>query len=202
MGFLLAETVISYFSFPWKKTKPKQNQNWPFTEGKCTRFSLDEIIAATGNFKEYLGSGVFNDVYKGNINNGTTPVVIKRLQKYDQIRPESAFETEILLFCQLRHPNLVSFIGFCEEGDDRMLVYEFLDNGPLSNHLFYKTPKDSLSWKKRLSICIGGCTRRTLPPHRDEACHHPPRSKKLQHFTGQRLCAQAFCLGAVQVGQY
>lgn len=155
MVFLPAETGISCFSFPWKKTKPKKYQNWPFTEGKCTRFSLDEIIAATGNFKEYLGSGVFSDVYKGNINNGTTPVVIKRLKKYDRIQPESAFETEILLFCQLRHPNLVSFIGFCEEGDDRMLVYEFLDNGPLSNHLFDKTHKDSLSWKKRLCICIG-----------------------------------------------
>lgn len=157
MGFLPTD---SRFLFPWKKTKPKKNQNWPFTEGKCTRFSLDEITEATGNFKERLGSGAFCDVYKGNIRNRTTQVVIKRLKKDNEIQPESAFETEILLFCQLRHPNLVSFIGFCEEGDDRMLVYEFLDNGPLSNHLFSETPKsetpkDPLSLKKRLDICIG-----------------------------------------------
>lgn len=155
MGFLPTKTVISRFFLPWKKTKPKKTQNWPFTVGKCTRFSLDEITEATSNFEERLGSGAFSDVYKGNIRNGTTPVVIKRLKKDNQIQPESAFETEILLFCQLRHPNLVSFIGFCEEGDDRMLVYEFLDKGPLSNHLFSKNPNDPLSWERRLDICIG-----------------------------------------------
>ncbi|KAM5548826.1 receptor-like protein kinase ANXUR2 [Rosa sericea] len=157
MGFLASGTEVSRFFFPWKKTKPKKLQNWPFTEGKCIRFSLNEIRTATDDFKEYLGSGVFSDVYKGHIiNDGTSMVVaIKRLIKDNQIQPESAFDTEILLFCQLRHPNLVSFIGFCEEGDDRMLVYEFLDNGPLSNHLFGKTAGDPLSWKKRLDICIG-----------------------------------------------
>ncbi|PRQ60830.1 putative protein kinase RLK-Pelle-CrRLK1L-1 family [Rosa chinensis] len=157
MGFLPSETQVSRFFFPWKKTKPKKLQNWPFTEGKCIRFSLNEIRTATNDFNLRLGSGAFCDVYKGHIiTDGTDmDVVIKCLKKDNQIQPESAFETEILLFCQLRHPNLVSFIGFCEEGDDRMLVYEFLDNGPLSNHLFGKTAGDPLSWKKRLDICIG-----------------------------------------------
>ncbi|XVF71274.1 hypothetical protein PTKIN_Ptkin12aG0023700 [Pterospermum kingtungense] len=118
------------------------------------QFSLAEIKAATYNFQEDLviGRGTSGSVYKGFFYDGNLVVAVKRLSP-DFHQAFDEFQTEVMLLCQLRHQNLVSLIGFCDK-DEMMLVYEYMRNGTLRDHL-YGSGYDPLPWKQRLEICIG-----------------------------------------------
>ncbi|XWS30894.1 hypothetical protein CRYUN_Cryun23aG0030400 [Craigia yunnanensis] len=95
----------------------------------------------------------FGHVYKGCIDGGSTTVAIKRL--YSSSRQGTReFQTELELLSKLRHINLVSLIGFCDDHGEMILVYDFMPRGTLRDHL-YKTKNPPLSWKRRLEICIG-----------------------------------------------
>lgn len=118
------------------------------------RFTLAEIIAATNNFDESLviGVGGFGKVYKGEVDDGI-PAAIKRANPHsDQGLAE--FETEIEMLSKLRHRHLVSLIGFCEEKNEMILVYEYMANGTLRSHLF-GSDLPPLTWKQRVEACIG-----------------------------------------------
>lgn len=122
--------------------------------GLCRRFTLNEIKQGTENFHEsrVIGVGGFGKVYRCSIDGNTNQVAIKRsISSSGQGVHE--FETEIDLLSKLRHKHLVSLIGACEENNEMILVYDYMANGTLREHL-YKTRKP-LSWKQRLEICIG-----------------------------------------------
>ncbi|KAK7412819.1 hypothetical protein VNO78_04472 [Psophocarpus tetragonolobus] len=118
------------------------------------RFTLAEINAATNNFDESLviGVGGFGKVYKGEVEDGV-PAAIKRANPQSE-QGLAEFETEIEMLSKLRHRHLVSLIGFCEENNEMILVYEYMANGTLRSHLF-GSDRPSLSWKQRLEVCIG-----------------------------------------------
>ncbi|KAJ9550388.1 hypothetical protein OSB04_014433 [Centaurea solstitialis] len=122
----------------------------------CRHFEFPEILQATNNFDESLviGHGGFGKVYKGNVMNGSSLVVvaIKRLESTsDQGAAEFWAEVEIL--SGLRHCNLVSLIGYCNYEKEKIIVYEYMSNRSLADHLHkHGTP---LSWIRRLKICIG-----------------------------------------------
>ncbi|CAA0823764.1 Probable receptor-like protein kinase [Striga hermonthica] len=117
------------------------------------RFTLTEIKAATNSFDESLviGVGGFGKVYKGEIDD--TVMAVKRSNPQSQ-QGLTEFETEIELLSKLRHRHLVSLIGFCDEQNEIILVYEYMANGTLRAHLF-GAGLPSLTWKQRLEICIG-----------------------------------------------
>ncbi|KAF5457615.1 hypothetical protein F2P56_021704 [Juglans regia] len=122
----------------------------------CRRFSLDEIKTATYDFNRELivGKGGFGTVYKGFIDEGNSrPVAIKRLT-VSSSQGEVQFRTETLLLCQIRHVHLISFLGYCIDKGERIIVYDFMANNTLRGHL-YGTDKAPLMWKQRLQICIG-----------------------------------------------
>ncbi|KAK9011930.1 hypothetical protein V6N11_040002 [Hibiscus sabdariffa] len=121
----------------------------------CRRFLLDEIKAATSDFHEALiiGVGGFGNVYKGFLDDGETIVAIKRLNPESK-QGAQEFKTEIEMLSQLRHIHLVSLIGYCNDNNEMILVYDYMINGTLCNHL-YDTTNDPLTWKQRLKICHG-----------------------------------------------
>ncbi|KAG2710910.1 hypothetical protein I3760_04G051800 [Carya illinoinensis] len=122
----------------------------------CRYFSLDEIKTATHDFNKELivGKGAFGTVYKGFIDKGNSrPVAIKRFRK-DPFAGERQFRTETLLLSQIHHVHLIPFIGYCEDEGERIIVYDFMANKTLRDHL-YGTDKIPLLWKQRLQICIG-----------------------------------------------
>ncbi|KAM2567761.1 hypothetical protein EV1_010765 [Malus domestica] len=156
-----AQSVSRFFSL----RKKKQN-DWAFPEELCRRFTLAEISAATQCFDQTLciGKGPFGTVYKGCIKvygdeDRKDVVAIQRLSG-DSIQGVCEFRAEVLLLCQLRHPNLISLVGFCKENGDCFIVYDYMPNGTLSDYLLDPSNikyKDHfpLTWKQRLKICIG-----------------------------------------------
>ncbi|KAH1072985.1 hypothetical protein J1N35_025313 [Gossypium stocksii] len=121
-----------------------------------------EILEATNNFeaKLLIGEGGFGKVYKGILRNGLKVAVKRSESKHGQGLPE--FQTEVMILSKIRHRHLVSLIGYCDEGSEMILVYEFMERGTLRDHLYKLggNPERSsslslLTWRQRLEICIG-----------------------------------------------
>ncbi|CAK8533402.1 unnamed protein product [Lathyrus sativus] len=158
-GVVFLSFVVLFYFMQKRETKAKKattnTQISPLPSGLCRRFSLRQIRAATNNFDELfiIGVGGFGHVYKGYIDNGLTPVAIKRLKPGSQ-QGENEFLNEIDLLSNLRHVHLVSLIGYCNDNNEMIIVYDFMTRGTLQDHL-YNTDNPVLSWKQRLKISIG-----------------------------------------------
>ncbi|KAL5581858.1 hypothetical protein UlMin_014300 [Ulmus minor] len=116
---------------------------------------LDSIRAATDNFSEAnkLGRGGFGPVYKGKFPGGKE-MAIKKLSSCSGQGLEE-FKNEVLLIAKLQHRNLVRLLGYCVEGDEKMLLYEYMPNKSLDCFLFDGALCVLLDWKMRFSIILG-----------------------------------------------
>uniref|UniRef100_A0ACD5WC12 Uncharacterized protein n=1 Tax=Avena sativa TaxID=4498 RepID=A0ACD5WC12_AVESA len=125
------------------------------TYGLGRYFTFVEIQKDTKNFEEkgVLGVGGFGKVYLGTTEDGTKLAIKRGNPSSDQGMNE--FLTEIQMLSKLRHRHLVSLIGCCDENKEMILVYEFMSNGPLRDHLYGDANIKPLSWKQRLEVCIG-----------------------------------------------
>ncbi|KAK4602954.1 hypothetical protein RGQ29_011800 [Quercus rubra] len=149
--FLLGLTII------WRRmrTKSIKSETPPILQALGRRFTLQEIKTATNNFDRNLiiGKGGFGHVLRGHIDHEHTPVAIKVLGRTSR-QGFREFQTEVEMLSKLRHPHLVSLIGYCNDERVMIIVYELMAHGALHDHL-YNTDNPPLSWKQRLEICIG-----------------------------------------------
>ncbi|KDP44145.1 hypothetical protein JCGZ_05612 [Jatropha curcas] len=130
----------------------------PRNKGKLAQtFTFEELAAATGNFRKdcFLGEGGFGKVYKGYLEKINQVVAIKQLD-LDGLQGTREFVIEVLTLSLADHPNLVKLIGYCAEGDQRLLVYEYMPLGSLENHL-HDICRNSkpLDWNTRMKIAAG-----------------------------------------------
>ncbi|XP_043700286.1 probable LRR receptor-like serine/threonine-protein kinase At1g53440 [Telopea speciosissima] len=119
-------------------------------------FSLRQIKAATGNFDaaNKIGEGGFGPVYKGTLSDGKVVAVKQLSSKSKQGNRE--FLNEIGMISALQHPNLVKLYGCCIEGNQLLLIYEYMENNSLARALFGREDQRmNLNWPTRHNICLG-----------------------------------------------
>lgn len=119
--------------------------------GLPKRFDYEELEEATGNFKILIGSGGFGTVYKGILPDKTIVAVKKIVNLGNQGKKD--FCTEIAIIGNIHHVNLVKLRGFCAEGRQRLLIYEYMNRGSLDRTLFGGGPV--LEWQERFNIALG-----------------------------------------------
>ncbi|KAJ6411886.1 hypothetical protein OIU84_005038 [Salix udensis] len=125
-------------------------------EDGARSLTFRELAAATRNFREdnLIGEGGFGRVYKGQLETGEL-VAVKQLNQ-DGLQGNREFIVEVLMLSLLHHSNLVTLVGYCTSGDQRLLVYEYMPMGSLEDHLFDLEPgREPLSWSTRIKIAVG-----------------------------------------------
>ncbi|KAG5527694.1 hypothetical protein RHGRI_028585 [Rhododendron griersonianum] len=162
-GVVILLTVLNIIVYQLRslgENSAGRNLSSSTSEGLCRHFSLAELMSATNNFDDELviGSGGFGKVYKALIDDGATTVALKRCKLKSQGAKE--FWTEIEMLSKLRHMHLVSLLGYCDESNEMILVYEFMEQATLADHLYKVDTKGNgtighISWEQRLNICIG-----------------------------------------------
>ncbi|PWA51849.1 protein kinase superfamily protein [Artemisia annua] len=119
-------------------------------------FTFRELAAVTRNFRQesLIGEGGFGRVYKGKLGKTGQFVAVKQLDR-NGLQGNREFLVEVLMLSLLHHPNLVSLIGYCADGDQRLLVYEYMSAGSLEDHIFDLPPgKAPLAWLTRMKIAL------------------------------------------------
>ncbi|KAG8477836.1 hypothetical protein CXB51_027431 [Gossypium anomalum] len=120
-------------------------------------FTFRELAAATRNFRKecLIGEGGFGRVYKGKLEKTGQVVAVKQLDR-NGLQGNREFLVEVLMLSLLHHPNLVNLIGYCSDGDQRLLVYEYMPLGSLDDHLLDLSPSQKpLDWYARMKIAQG-----------------------------------------------
>ncbi|CAL5344768.1 unnamed protein product [Camellia sinensis] len=155
--FLLASCII------WKRIKQTRGSRpkIPLKDDEnidLPIFNIVTIANATNNFSisNKIGEGGFGPVYKGQLSTGQE-IAIKRLSENSK-QGVGEFKNEVILIAKLQHRNLVRLLGCCIQGEERMLIYEYLPNDT--------TKSNSLEWRKRFDIIVG-IARGLLYLHRD-----------------------------------
>lgn len=114
-------------------------------------FTLSEIADATKNFERQVGFGGFGVVYYGKLKDGKE-IAVKVLTN-DSFQGKREFSNEVALLSRIHHRNLLQFLGYCQEDGKNILVYEFMHNGTLKEHLYGPLMHENgMSWIKRLEI--------------------------------------------------
>ncbi|KAF5810034.1 putative protein kinase RLK-Pelle-RLCK-VIIa-1 family [Helianthus annuus] len=139
-----------------EKNKPSPEQS-SSPMNKARTFTYAQLVKATDNFKGayFLGEGGFGKVYKGKLEDSDQIVAIKQLDP-DGLQGIREFVVEVLTLGLADHPNLVKLIGYCAEGEQRLLVYEYMPLGSLEDHLHgYRANSKRLDWNTRMKIAAG-----------------------------------------------
>ncbi|XP_056172134.1 cysteine-rich receptor-like protein kinase 29 [Syzygium oleosum] len=119
------------------------------------QFDFGTIRMATDNFSDSkkLGQGGFGAVYMGQLSNGQE-IAVKRLSQ-NSSQGEVEFKNEVMLLARLQHKNLVRLLGFCLEGVEQLLIYEFVPNSSLDKFIFDPLNRVNLNWDRRHKIIMG-----------------------------------------------
>ncbi|KAK6945571.1 Protein kinase domain [Dillenia turbinata] len=164
-AFLLLLTIVFLGIFWWRKHKLSRTGSAKLGGGDYSsgelelisfsglpvRFEYEELAAATENFKTQIGFGGFGVVYKGTLPDKSL-VAVKKINSIG-VQGKKEFCTEIAIIGKIHHINLVRLKGFCAQGRQRFLVYEYMNKGSLDRSLFENGPV--LEWQERFDIALG-----------------------------------------------
>ncbi|KAL8134636.1 G-type lectin S-receptor-like serine/threonine-protein kinase At5g24080 [Apium graveolens] len=146
---------LLYINIHRKRSLRRALQNSMIVSGSPVNFTFRDLQSRTRNFSQLLGTGGFGSVYKGSLADETL-IAVKKL---DKMLPhgQREFITEVNTIGSMHHMNLVRLCGFCSEGSQRLLVYEFMKNGSLDKWIFfsYKNGERLLDWPTRFKIAVG-----------------------------------------------
>ncbi|KAK0597875.1 hypothetical protein LWI29_029405 [Acer saccharum] len=132
-----------------RKEKGKKQPTWRI-------FSLKELHSATNNFNydNKLGEGGFGSVYWGQLWDGSQ-IAVKRLKVWSN-KADMEFAVEVEILARVRHKNLLSLRGYCAEGQERLIVYDYMPNLSLLSHLHGQHSAECLlDWNRRMNIAVG-----------------------------------------------
>ncbi|GKV16523.1 hypothetical protein SLEP1_g27154 [Rubroshorea leprosula] len=123
----------------------------PSKNSKIAAFTSSEIVEITSNFKTMIGKGGFGEVYLGTLKDGIDVAVKVLLSSLEQCH--KTFLAEAKLLTVVHHKNLVSLVGYCDEDGKEALIYDYMPNGNLKQHLSEKS-KTTLIWIERLQVAL------------------------------------------------
>ncbi|CAN0902032.1 G-type lectin S-receptor-like serine/threonine-protein kinase LECRK2 [Linum grandiflorum] len=156
-GSVFVNLLFLFASCPWRKKNQRfirqvRDHRHDGGGGGTNLMSFDykEMELATGGFKQILGSGSSGTVYKGVLNQSTNSERLVAVKKNGQ-NDSRLFTTEMKLISGTNHKSLVKLVGFCNEGEHCLLVYEFMSNGSLADSLF-TTTRPTIDWYTRTQI--------------------------------------------------
>ncbi|ERN17500.1 proline-rich receptor-like protein kinase PERK1 [Amborella trichopoda] len=143
----------SNYSGPRQSPLPPPSPNMALGFTKST-FTYEELAAATNGFSQsnLLGQGGFGYVHKGVLPSGKQ-IAVKQL-KAGSGQGEREFQAEVEIISRVHHRHLVSLVGYCIAGGQRMLVYEFVENNTLEHHLHGKG-RPTMDFPTRMKIALG-----------------------------------------------
>ncbi|XP_050230910.1 putative proline-rich receptor-like protein kinase PERK6 [Mercurialis annua] len=152
-GVMTSSDMSSNFSGPYGPPLPPPHPSVALGFNQSS-FSYDELASATGNFTQanLLGQGGFGYVHKGVLPNGKE-IAVKSL-KAGSGQGDREFQAEVEIISRVHHRHLVSLVGYCIAGGQRLLVYEFLPNSTLEFHLYGKG-RPTMDWPTRIKIALG-----------------------------------------------
>ncbi|KAG5015259.1 hypothetical protein JHK85_021395 [Glycine max] len=119
-------------------------------ENTTCHITLSELKEATDNFSKKIGKGSFGSVYYGKMRDGKE-IAVKSMNE-SSCHGNQQFVNEVALLSRIHHRNLVPLIGYCEEECQHILVYEYMHNGTLRDHIHESSKKKNLDWLTRLRI--------------------------------------------------
>ncbi|KAK0598298.1 hypothetical protein LWI29_033444 [Acer saccharum] len=132
------------------KMYPKSSKMYKSLEQNKQQFTYSNVLKMTNNFERILGKGGFGTVYYGRLDD--TEVAVKMLSQ-SSAQGFKQFQSEVQLLMRVHHKDLTTLIGFCEEGTNLALIYEYMANGNLGEHLL-DSDKDILNWETRLRMAV------------------------------------------------
>ncbi|CAN8321496.1 unnamed protein product [Cochlearia groenlandica] len=143
-------TILGQQTSLMQASDDKTSQQTIMTKNK--RFTYSEVLKMTNNFERVLGKGGFGIVYHG-FANGSEQVAIKMLS-HSSSQGYKEFKAEVELLLRVHHKNLVGLVGYCDEGENLALIYEYMANGDLKEHMSGSRNRLVLNWGTRLKIVV------------------------------------------------